>query len=160
MLRNELNRDETLLSERVHFGNMMPPGCRFRTSKTSKKRRSDGRDPLFRFLDVEIKHISAMRRRHVEHVGLRSLEKPPPNMTKLVERSHHNPTLSSERGRCQVTFPDSVGRSAEELGSFRGEGDSIQKARLNGLCFCSRAHFLLAWVSRTRCVQAKYLDCE
>jgi hypothetical protein len=38
------------LSERVHFGNSMPPECRSRTSKTSKKRRSGGRDPLFRFL--------------------------------------------------------------------------------------------------------------
>jgi hypothetical protein len=51
-----------------------------------------------------------------------------------------------------MTFPDLVGRSAEELGSFRGEGDSIQKARYKRplLLLSGSLNFLFAWVSRIK----------
>ena len=67
----ELNRDETLPSELVRFGMMLPPEGRFRTSEARKKRRSDGREQMFRLLTWK---SSTFRRyaKHVAYTGLNS----------------------------------------------------------------------------------------
>lgn len=149
--QNELNRDETLFCRSVSVLSHHAAGRSVPREKTGKKRRSDGRDlscMLFLgFSDVEIKHISASCKATWDTFGLETLVSSniTDDMTKgwkeFNSQRKKPPTKSPRtpqnlREKQAGDMPETIGHTAEELGSFSGEkGDITRRPDLTPFCF-------------------------